>query len=382
MEMRKFVVPEFIFGTGALSMTGSYIRHLGASKVLLVTGPHVLDMPWEKDYLASLRETGVPYAIFHGITPNPKDHEVMAGADFYEKEGCDMIVTIGGGSVIDCAKAIGIVTTNRKDVLDFEGVDEVDLPGPPLICIPTTAGTGADISQFAIILDTKRKVKIAIISKTVVPDVALVDPATTVTMPPTLTAHVGMDALVHAVEAYVSNARSTFTDLYALEAIRLIWTNIATAYREPGNRLARENMMMGSHLAGMAFSNASLGLVHGMAHSLGGLKDAPHGLCNALLLEYVVDFNYDASPDRYDDIAVAVGLDIAGMSQEEKKKQLVHALTELRLSLDITETLSDLGVTRDDLSLLSRHAFNDPCLATNPKAASEGAIGVLYEKAL
>lgn len=382
MEMRKVVVPEFIFGTGALSMTGSYIRHFGTSKVLLVTGPHLLEMPWEKEYIASLRAAGVPLAVFHDITPNPKDHEVMAGADIYEKEECDMIVAIGGGSVIDCAKAIGIVTTNNKEVLEFEGVDEVDLPGPPMICIPTTAGTGADISQFAIILDTRRKVKIAIISKTVVPDVALVDPAATITMPPMLTAHVGMDALVHAIEAYVSNARSAFTDLYALEAIRLIWANIGTAYREPWNLTARENMMMGSHLAGMAFSNASLGLVHGMAHSLGGLKDAPHGLCNALLLEYVVDYNYDASSDRYDDIAVAVNLDIAGMSSEEKKTQLVHALTERRRSLGITETLSDLDVTRDDLSPLSRHAFNDPCLATNPKAVSEEAIGVLYEKAL
>ncbi len=295
-EMRKFVAPEFIFGVGSRRRVAYYARHLLARRVLVVSDPGVIAAGWLKDAQADLAEAGIESVVFSDLTPNPKDYEVMAGAALYERERCDVIVAIGGGSVIDCAKAIGIVHANGSNILAFEGVDQVEVPGPPLICIPTTAGTAADISQFCIVANTAGRYKMAIISKTVVPDVALVDPETTLTMDPYLTACTGLDALTHAIEAYVSTASSPVVDVHALAAIRLIRDNLENAVADPGSLPARENMLLASLQAGLAFSNASLGAVHAMAHSIGGYLDLAHGECNALLLEHVVRFNIEAAP--------------------------------------------------------------------------------------
>ena len=234
-------------------------------------------------------------------------------------------------------------------MLEFEGLDEVPTPGPPLICIPTTAGTSADVSQFSIITDTSRNVKIAIISKTVVPDVALIDPETTTTMFAELTAATGMDALVHAIEAYVSNASSPITDLNALAAISRLAQNLVPAIENPRNMEYRNNMMMGSLLAGLAFSNASLGLVHAMAHSLGGLLDMPHGMCNALLLEHVLDFNYPAVPERYNQIGLAMGLKLDGLGQADCRETLSRGVARPRERAGIKTTIGALGVTPKDI---------------------------------
>src|SRR5690349_14591294 len=222
LDLRKFVVPEFVFGVGARYLAGRYARNFGARKVLVVSDPGVIRAGWTAQVLDSLRDEDIPYIIFSEVTPNPRGSEVMTGVQVYQREGCNLIVAVGGGSPMDCAKGIGIASANRKDVFEFEGVDQVPLPGPPLICIPTTAGSSADVSQFAIITHLERKVKIAIISKMVVPDVALIDPMTTITLDAELTASTGMDALVHGIEAFVSNANSPMTDLHALEAIRLV----------------------------------------------------------------------------------------------------------------------------------------------------------------
>merc|ERR1711916_201355 len=203
---------------------------------------------------------------------------------------------------------MGIVVSNQKHILEFEGVDKVEIPAPPLLCIPTTAGTSADVSQFCIITDTKRLVKIAIVSKMTIPDLALIDPETTLSMPLTLTVETGLDALTHAIEAFVSNAHSPMTDVNSLEAIRLIIDNLPKIHENPEDMKYRENMMLGSLYAGLAFSNASLGAVHAMAHSLGGLKDLPHGLCNTILLDKVINYNFDSASDRYRKIADLLNL--------------------------------------------------------------------------
>ena len=382
LDLRKFVAPEFVYGVGALNQIGRYARNFGAQKALLVTDPGVVRSGWMEKALGSLDEENIAWAIFQDVTANPKDHEVAAGVRFYRDSGCDIIIAVGGGSPMDCAKGIGIAHANQMDVLEFEGVDEVPMPGPPLICVPTTAGTSADVSQFAIINDTTRKVKIAIISKTVVPDVALIDPATTTTMPAELTAATGLDALVHAIEAYVSNASSPITDLNALAAIPLLAGNLVAAIAHPQEMAFRNPMMLGSLLAGLAFSNASLGLVHGMAHSLGGLLGLPHGMCNALLLDHVVDFNYPAAAERYDRIGLAMGLDLNAVAAEKRKEVLLKGIVGLRESAGITTTIGALGVTPGDIHQLSVNAFNDPCLATNPRKASVQEIEGLYEKAL
>jgi alcohol dehydrogenase len=382
LELRKFVAPEFIYGAGALARIGHYARNFGARKALVVTDPGVVKAGWVEKVLVSLKAENIPWEVFQQVTPNPKDYEVAAGAHFYQDSGCDIIIAVGGGSPMDCAKGIGITFANGENVLDFEGVDEVPMPGPPLICVPTTAGSSADVSQFAIINDTTRKLKISIISKTVVPDAALIDPDTTRTMQAELTAATGMDALVHAMEAYVSNASSLITDLNALAAIPLLVGNMVAAIDNPLEIKYRNNMMMGSLLAGLAFSNASLGLVHAMAHALGGLLGSPHGLCNAQLLKHVVDFNYASVPERYDRIAAEMGIDTSGLSSEKRKQALLNAIDALLEKTGIKATISKLGVTQADIPRLSINAFNDPCSATNPRMASVQDIELIYEKAL
>ncbi len=383
LDLRKFVTPEFIFGTGAASLAGRYVHNLSARKALVVSDPGVMASGWADRVCQSLDEYGIGYTLYVDVSPNPRDTQVMAGAARYEEKGCDSIVAVGGGSAIDLAKGVGIVHSNQQHILEFEGADNVLLPGPPLVCIPTTAGSSADVSQFTIITDTSRNVKIAIVSKTVVPDAALIDPALTTTMDHELTAHTGLDALTHAIEAYVSNANSPVTDLFALEAIRRI-SKYLPAAMERGNDLeARAGMMLGSLYAGIAFSNAILGAVHAMAHSLGGLKDLPHGVCNAVLLDHVINFNFDSAKERYLEVGTAMGAELApGMSQGEQKKAVLDAVRALKRKAGVNVRLSDLGVTRDDLAPLARHAVSDPCLATNPISATAEELELLYAQAL
>lgn len=381
-EMRKFVAPEFIFGVGSRHRVGYYASNFRARRVLIVTDPGVMAAGWPQEAQSDLAQRGIESAVFHALTSNPKNHEVMAGAAFYAQENCDVIVAVGGGSVIDCAKGIGIVYANGRDILDFEGVDRVDLPGPPLICIPTTAGTAADISQFCIIMNAAERYKMAIISKSMVPDVALVDPETTLTMDPYLTACTGTDALTHAIEAYVSTANSPVVDVHALAAIGQVWNNLERVVSASGDLQARENMMLGSLHAGLAFSNASLGAVHALAHSLGGYLDLPHGECNALLLEHVVRFNMGVATERYDRIGEIMGLDLRGMSARERAKRIVEKLSALRRRVGIVDGLRERGVHTTDISELASHAVKDACLVTNPRHANLGDIKAIYSEAL
>ena len=381
-EMRKFGAPEFIFGVGARRRVGFYARNMMARRVLVVSDDGVIHAGWLKDVETDLREAGIDFVVFKGLSPNPKDHEVMAGAALYAREHCDVIVALGGGSVIDCAKAIGVVHTNGCSVLRFEGVDQIEAPGPPLICIPTTAGTSADISQFCIIVNSAERYKMAIISKTVVPDVALVDPETTLSMDPYLTACTGMDTLTHAIEAYVSTARSPIVDVHALAAIRLVSGNLEQAVLAPAELPARENMMLASLQAGLAFSNASLGAVHAMAHSAGGFLDLPHGECNALLLEHVVRFNMTAAPERYRQVAEAMGIDTRGMEAKTVTARVTEALANLRRRVGIVDGLAARGVRVADLPELAAHAVKDACVFTNPRNVSRSDAQAIYGEAL
>jgi alcohol dehydrogenase class IV len=380
-QLRKFLVPEFVFGEGALHLAGKYVKRFQASKVFLVTDKGIAEAGWLKILEDNLKSENLKYVIFDEVTPNPKDTEVMRGAEILKRENCDIVLALGGGSPMDCAKAISITSTNNDFVSEFEGIDEVRIPGLPLICIPTTAGTSADVSQFAIINNTTQQRKFGIISKLVVPDVALIDPETTTTMSPKLTAETGMDALVHAIEAYVSNASSAITDINALKAIELIVANLPGAYTEPQNMNYRNNMMMGSLLAGFAFSNASLGLVHSMAHSLGGSLDFAHGECNSLLLESVIDFNFDATPEKYSDITKIFNSKIKFTNQNDVKSILINEIGKLKNSIGINYTLKDVGVKKKDIKMLSQKALLDGCLATNPKLVSLKTIEECYNNA-
>lgn len=381
-ELRKFVAPEFIFGEDALKLTGQYVKNFGAQKALLVTDEGLIKAGWVNKILETIEKNEINYTIFSDVTPNPRDYEVMKGAEIYLQNKCDVIIALGGGSPMDCAKGIGIVSSNKKDILEFEGVDMVPIPGPPLICIPTTAGTSADVSQFSIIRDSERKIKIAIISKTLVPDISLIDPLPTTTMGTYLTACTGMDALVHAIEAFVSNANSPVTDLHAIEAIRLITKYLLSAVKHTDSIEARTKMMLGSLHAGLAFSNASLGAVHAMAHSLGGLLDTPHGEANAILLSHVVNYNFDSSPERYEYIGEAMGMNMKGLTSKEKKKSLCEKLIQLRQEAGINKSLGQIGTEKSHIPKLAENAIEDACIFTNPRKPSARDIEVIYEEAL
>ncbi|WP_027859682.1 alcohol dehydrogenase-like regulatory protein ErcA [Marinobacterium jannaschii] len=381
-KLRKFVSPEIIFGAGARKTVANYARTFGARKVLLVSDPGVEKAGWVKDVSDSLEEEGIEYVTFTDVSPNPREDQVMRGAEFYREHECNVIVAVGGGSPMDCAKGIGIVSANGGFILDYEGIDRIDAPIPPLIFIPTTAGTSADVSQFAIINDQSERVKISIVSKAVVPDVALIDPETTATMDPFLSACTGVDALVHAIEAFVSTAAGPLTDMHALDAIRLINGNLEQLIANPADIQLREQIMLGSMKAGLAFSNAILGAVHAMSHSLGGYLDLPHGLCNAMLLEHVIDFNYNAAPDRFKVVAETMGLDTRGLTTPEVKARLMARVIELKGHVGLTQKLAEIGVNYADISPLSAKAVLDPCILTNPRKSSKRDVEVVYEEAL
>jgi alcohol dehydrogenase class IV len=382
LGLRKFVAPEVVFGAGARRLTGRYARNFGAQRALLVTDPGVTAAGWAREVEQVLEEAEIPYSSFSAVSPNPRADEMMAGAEHYRAHGCDVVIAVGGGSVIDCAKGIGIVSSNRRHVLDFEGVDKVTQPMPPLVCVPTTGGTSADVSQFVMVTDLELRTKVAVISKSVVPDVSLVDPETLTTMDPFLTACTGVDALVHAVEAFVSNAHSPLTDVHALEAIRLIYPNLEACLRDPTNVVVRAPVMLGSLEAGLAFSNASLGAVHAMAHSLGGYLDLPHGECNTMLLRHVAAFNFESASERYEQIGQAMGLDLRGMSESRRQATILNAIESLRAGLGVNGTLRNRGVSRGDVSALAEQAMRDACLVTNPRRPNRRDLEVIYEEAL
>ncbi|MDH7507812.1 MAG: iron-containing alcohol dehydrogenase [Methanomassiliicoccales archaeon] len=381
IQLRKFVVPEIVFGLDSRYLAAQYARNLGARKVLLVTDEKIQGAGWAEDVEETLKDARIRYAVYSDVTPNPRTEEVMEGVDLFSKEKCDALLAIGGGSVIDCAKGIGIVSSNGGEITDYEGTDRITRPIPPIICIPTTAGTAADISQFAVFMDVERSLKFCVISKSLVPDVSLVDPVTTTTMSPRLTAETGLDALSHAIEAFVSTGNSPLTDLHAIEAIRIIARYLPLAVEKGDDLEVRSNMMLGSLHAGIAFSNANLGAIHAMSHSLGGFLDLPHGECNAILLEHVVAYNFESSPNRYEEIARAMGIDVEGMYYPEKKNVLVNALAELRRRVNIRQKLRNLGVRKTDIPKLAEMAMKDPCMTTNPRRLQQNDVEVIYERA-
>jgi len=381
-ELRKFVAPEFVFGIDARNLVGRYARNLGAARVLLVTDPGVLRAGWAEAAADGLREEHLVVTLFSALSPNPRDFEVMAGVEAFRRSDSDFIVAVGGGSAMDAAKGIGIVASNGGNILDYEGIDRVPVPMPPLLCVPTTCGTSADVSQFAIINNTKERVKIAIVSKALVPDVSLVDPITLSTLSAATTAATGMDAMVHAIEAVVSNAASPLTDVHAMQALRLLREHLAVAVKQADNMEARGGVMLASLEAGLAFSNASLGCVHALAHSLGGYLDLPHGECNALLLPCVVDYNFSSAPERYRRVGEALGLDFRGLSEAESRRRLCDHLLGLRRSLGIDGGLQGRGLTEKDIPILARKAINDPCNATNPRRPTVGDLETILGEAL
>lgn len=382
LELRKFVIPEIIIGVDARLLIGRYISHFNAKKPMIVTAKDIKDWEWFHETIEQIRPHVEKLFFFDDITPNPKDTEAMLGAELFLSLDCDLIIAIGGGSAIDCAKCISIVASNGGNILDYEGVDEVLMPGPPLICIPTTAGSSADVSQFAIIKDTSSDIKRAIISKKVVPDLALIDPIPLMSMDPYLTACTAMDALTHAIEAYVSNTHSALTDVHALESIDLINQAIESSITPTRTVEIMFQLMLGSLQAGLAFSNASLGAVHAMSHSMGGLLDLPHGECNSILLEHIIRINFDTVPERYRDIAKQLGLSVDNVSNFLLLEMIIDRIVSIRSSLNIPASIKVAGLSEQIVDYLVENALNDPCMVTNPRILAKEEVRSIYGRVL
>lgn len=382
LNISKFVAPEVIFGLGALSQIGESAVRLGMKKAFLVSDQGVIDAGWVEKALEYLNEVGIGSNVWYGLTTNPKDYEVAEGSRFYMESNCDGIIAVGGGSPIDVAKSIAILATNGGQVKDYEGVNKISSPLPPMVIVTTTGGSGAEVSQFSMIVEKSRKVKMAIISKSLIPDIAIVDPQLLQTKSARLTAATGVDALSHAIEAYVSLAATSLTDVHALSAIRLISDNLRASVACRTNLEAKSAMATASLQAGLAFSNAILGVTHAMTHQVDGLLDLHHGETNGILLPYTMEFNMLSCGEKFANIAEAMGVHTSGLSKWKAAERGIDAVRQLFRDIGIPERLSQVGMKEEYVQKLSFNALKDACLVTNPRDASAEEIEALYMRAI
>jgi alcohol dehydrogenase len=378
-----FYMPALnVIGEGGLANAVTYISEQKFKKALIVTDK-VLNKQGVVDLFTHLlTEQDIESVVFDRVKANPTITNVNEGLNTLKQCHCDFVVSLGGGSPHDCAKGIALVASNGGEIADYEGVDQSKLPQLPLIAINTTAGTASEMTRFAIITDEKRHVKMAIVDKHTTPVLSINDPSLMLSMPASLTAATGMDALTHAIEAYVSTAATPITDAVALKAIELINKNLPTAVTEPENMSAREQMAYAQFMAGMAFNNASLGYVNAMAHQLGGFYDLPHGVCNAVLLPHVQRYNAQVSAKRLKDVATSMGVDTSEMSDQQGAEAAIQAIETLARKVGIPEGLEILDVKVSDIPLLAENALKDVCGLTNPKQASHAEICAIFKAAL
>ncbi|MBW0106217.1 iron-containing alcohol dehydrogenase, partial [Pseudonocardia sp. KRD-291] len=370
-RLSKFHAPEIVFGNDSLAEAAHAAVRLGASRPFVVTDPGLTETGWPAELLRHMRAAGLRPQLWNEITPNPKDHEIQAGHQRYMASGCDVVLGIGGGSVIDAAKGVALLAANGGTIGDYEGIDRIANPIPPLVMIPSTSGTGADVSQFCIITDTARLTKITIMGRALVPDVSVIDPRLLVTMPDWLNAATGLDALTHGIEAFVSLAHGPLTDTHALHAVALVHGNLPTTMIHRRDDGARSAMAQAALEAGLAFTNAILGATHAMSHQVGGMLDLPHGVINGVLLPHVIRFNGADEPTRFVPIAQAMGLPARpGMPGDEAVDMVATEVRKLADEVGVPTGLAALGVRDQDVPRLARLTLGDACLTTNPRTAS------------
>ncbi|HSD22097.1 MAG TPA: iron-containing alcohol dehydrogenase [Anaeromyxobacter sp.] len=382
-QVYGFYIPNVsLMGVGSSKEAGPQAKALGATKALIVTDKVLNQLGVAARIQGQLEEAGVKAVVFDGAEPNPTDTNVADGLAMYGKNGCDAIVSLGGGSAHDCAKGIGMVATNGGNIRDYEGINKTKKPMPPFVAINTTAGTASEMTRFCIITNTGTHVKMAIVDWRCTPNVAINDPVLMIGKPPALTAATGMDALTHAVEAYVSIAATPITDACAIKAIELIAEYLRPAVANGANLEARDKMAYAEFLAGMAFNNASLGYVHAMAHQLGGFYNLPHGVCNAILLPAVCEFNLIAAAKRLGDIAVALGESIDGLPPVDAAAKGIAAIRKLSKAIGIPAGLKELGVKEGDLPTMAENAKKDACQLTNPRTATLQQVVEIFKAAM
>jgi alcohol dehydrogenase len=378
-----FIPCVSLMGIGCHKEIGARIKSLGGRKPLLVTDEGMTKAGLTAQIAGLIKkDTGIESVIYDKTVPNPTDINVEDGLEVFRKNNCDMIITLGGGSAHDCGKGIGIVASNGGRIHDYEGVDKSTKPMPPFIAVNTTAGTASEMTRFCIITDTSRHIKMAIVDWRTTPNIAINDPCLMSGMPPFLTACTGMDALTHAVEAYVSIDATPVTDACALKAIQLVSEYLRPAVANGTDMEARDRMAYAEYLAGMAFNNASLGYVHAMAHQLGGFYNLAHGMCNAILLPHVCRFNLVASVERFGDIAISLGENISGLSARASAEKAIEAIVVLSKDVGIPSGLAGLNVKEKDFEVMAKNAMKDACGLTNPRIPGLQDVIAIYKAAM
>jgi lactaldehyde reductase len=369
------------FGAGAIKEIVGELDKRGFKKTLVVTDPDLVKFGVTKKVTDLLDAAGKAYEVYSEVKANPTIANVNKGVATFKAAGADSIVAVGGGSAMDTAKAIGIISANPDfaDVVSLEGVADTKNPSVPIIAVPTTAGTAAEVTINYVITDEEKKRKFVCVDPHDIPVVAVVDSDMMSSMPKGLTASTGMDALTHAIEGYTTLAAWELTDALHLKAIEIIGRSLRAAC--DNDPKGREDMALGQYVAGMGFSNVGLGVVHGMAHPLGAFYDTPHGIANAVLLPYVMEYNAECTGDKFKHIAEAMGVDTAGMSQEEYRAAAVNAVKQLSKDVGIPEKLHEIGVKEEDLPALAEAAMADVCTGGNPRPCTVESILEIYKKA-
>ncbi|MBR5607929.1 MAG: lactaldehyde reductase [Bacteroidaceae bacterium] len=382
---QRFILNEVsYFGPGARKELPEVLTRMGVKKALVTSDKGLIKVGTTKMVTDVLDEMGFPYDIYSEIKPNPTVTNVKQGVEVFKASGADCIIAIGGGSSMDTAKGIGIVANNPEfgDIVSLEGCAPTKNKSVPIIALPTTAGTGAEVTINYVIIDEERQAKMVCVDPNDIPAVAIVDPELMYSLPKGLTAATGMDALTHAIEGYITKGAWIMSDMYELQAIKMIAENLPIAVEEPTNPVGREGMALAQYIAAQAFSNVGLGLVHGMAHPMGSLHDIPHGVANALLLPTIMEFNMPTRIEKYGVIAQHMGVDTTGMTPEEAAQAAVDAVRELSIRVGIPQHLSEIGITEADIPALAAQAITDVCTPGNPRDVTEAEIIELYKKVL
>lgn len=383
MAASTFFIPSVnMIGSGCLEEAANTMKQQGLGYALIVTDKVLNNIGVVAQVQQLLAAQQIESCVYDGTHPNPTTLNVKQGLALLQEHRCDCVVSLGGGSPHDCAKGIALLATNGGDIKDYEGVDRSAKPQLPMIAINTTAGTASEMTRFCIITDEARHIKMAIVDKHVTPILSVNDPHLMAGMPKGLTAATGMDALTHAIEAYVSSAANPITDACALKAVTMITESLRDAVADGNNMQARENMAYAQFLAGMAFNNASLGYVHAMAHQLGGFYDLPHGVCNAVLLPHVQEFNTSVCASRLKDVAAAMGLDVTHLNDQQGAAACIAAIRLLAQDVGIPAGLRDLKVKEQDFDTLAANALKDACGFTNPIQATHEQIVAIFHAAM
>ena len=375
--------PRIVMGPGAIGQIGDEIREMKAKKVLLVTDKGIVEAGLIKLALESLEKSEINHAVFDGVEPDPR-YEIAADCvSMIRREKADLVIGFGGGSAIDIAKSAAIMATNEAPIAEYFGIDLIPKPGLPTVMVPTTAGTGSEVTPIAILSDEGEKLKKGIVSPYLFPSVAILDPELTLGLPPNITASTGMDALIHAIEAYTSVNATDMTDILAFRAMELVYHNIRTAYANGNNLPARSSMMEGSLLAGMAFANAGVTAVHAFAYPIGAEFHIPHGVANTLMLPHVMRFNLLGNLSKFADISEAFDLSIEGMDELQTAEMFVEAIERLAKDLRVPKNLSEFGISEKDVPVLAEGVMKvTRLLANNPRVVNLEDAVEIYKAAL